>query len=367
MRASSVRFKVLLHLPHVMRVVVIVLLLAVLAGGVALSVRGCSGKTSTVADGGIVISGVSAASQFFDLGTAFVAFDGSYARAYDLKKGELLWEKSPDGSQGYRCSASGQLLALYKANSLYVYDPAGNVVFSTSTDQNIQSVLVGQTSAAVRFEDDSIQVIDKTGKTVDTIVSTEGKVMDYGFYSTSDLMWVLLLDDTGIEPKCVLNIYQPGKKLLAGFSTTEQLYYKPLMSGNDVYIVGTRSIDIRNTNDTSESSALIYGWTLKDYNLGEPPVLLFTLTDQGDHPTSLRVVSGGKAQDLRMPAGCTDLMMGASSVYGFAGQTLYSVPVAGGKTGSYSRPYAVDALLCRLKENRVLLSGENQVHLVTLP
>lgn len=42
MRASSLRFRFLLNMPHVMRYVVIALLVAALAGGVLLAVRGCA-------------------------------------------------------------------------------------------------------------------------------------------------------------------------------------------------------------------------------------------------------------------------------------------------------------------------------------
>ena len=69
---------------------------------------------------------------------------------------------------------------------------------------------------AVRYADDSIEIIDKTGKSVGVIQAENGAVMDYGMYSGSDLMWVLMLDDTGIEPRSQLNIHQPGKLLIAG-------------------------------------------------------------------------------------------------------------------------------------------------------
>ena len=367
MRASSFRFQFFLHMPHVLRVVVIVLLVALVGGGVLLAVRGCSPGTNALAGGGTAISGVSVDNQFYAMGSSFIAFDGSYARAYDTQKGQLQWERSPDGTSGYQCATSSQLLALYKANSLYVYDQAGNVAFSTSTQQNIASVSAGLTRVAVCYEDDSIEVFDSIGKSVEVITPTEGKLMDYALYSSSDLLWMLLLNDEGVEPKSILNIHQPGKLLMAGYSTTDQIYYKPLMSGNQVYIVGTRTIDVRNTNDTSESSVLVYGWTLRDSCSSGTLNILFTLTQQGDSPTSLRVVSGGKPVDLHMPAGCTDLLMGTSCVYGFAGQTVYSVPIAGGKTTASSLPYAVDGVLCRLSDNRVLLSGQGQVWMVTLP
>lgn len=367
MRASSVKFKFFLHMPHILRIVAIVLLVALVIGGIVFGVRGCTSTKNPLTDGGVAIVGVSPSVEFFAMGTGFVAFDGTYARAYDAK-GQLLWENSPDSSQGYQCASSSALLAVYKANSIYVYDTAGNTAFTVPVDQAIQSVAVGQTCVAIRYQDDSIQVIDKTGKAVETIAPTDGTVMDFGIYSQRDLLWVLLLNADGIEPKSQLNIHQPGKMLIAGYSTTQQLYYRPLAFGNQIYIVGTKTVDVRNTNDTSESSLQVYGWTLRDsVSTTDKLNILLALTEQGDNPTSLRVISGSTSTDLRMPAGCTDMIMGAKSVYGFSGQTIYSVPLEGGKTGTYSLPYAVDEVLCRLSDNRALLSGEGQVYLVTLP
>ena len=56
-RASSAKFNIQLHMPRIVRIVVIVLAIALLLGGALLAVRGCSRRTSTVGDGGIAISG----------------------------------------------------------------------------------------------------------------------------------------------------------------------------------------------------------------------------------------------------------------------------------------------------------------------
>ena len=109
MRASSVKFHFGLHMPVVLRTVLIAVLAVGLAAGIFFGVRGCSSGTGSLADGGTVISGANPSDQFYAMGQVFLAFDGSYARAYDVKKGELLWERSPDGSQGYQCDTSAQL------------------------------------------------------------------------------------------------------------------------------------------------------------------------------------------------------------------------------------------------------------------
>ena len=366
-RTSTVKFKMLLHLPHVMRYVVIALMVLAIAGGAVLGLRGCSRRGNTVADGGVEIRGAGAEAKYYAMKDAFIAFDGSSARAYDKKKGDLLWECTPDGSQGFKCAVSSDMMALFKEGMLYVYDKTGRVSFSTSSEEGIVDVKVGVSRAAIRYKDDSIQIIDSTGKQVERIAGDQGQVLDFGLYSSSDLMWVLMLDAEGIEPKCTLNIYQPGKLLIAGYSTTEQLYYQPIMHGSTVCIVGTQTVDMRNTDDMSESSVLVYGWTLGDWYAGEELTLLMTLTEQGDEPTALRIIRGQKMTDARMHAGCTDLMLGENYVYGFAGSTIIGVPVTGGQTQSWSLPYAVSDVLCKLDGRYVLLGSEGKVYLVELP
>ena len=366
-RTNSFRFNMLLHLPHILRYVVIALLVLALIGGAILGLRGCSRRRNTVADGGIEIRGANAAAEYHAMKNAFIAFDGSFARAYDAKKGELLWEVTPDGTQGFHCAVSSDLMALYKAGMLYVYDGTGRVSFSTSAEQNIADVAVGVSRIAIRYQDNSIRIIDSTGKEIERIENTQGQVLDFGLYSASDLMWVLTLNASGIEPECMLNIYQPGKLLIAGYSTTDQLYYQPIMHGSTICIAGTQTLDIRNTNDMSESSLLTYGWTLRDWYAGDQLTILMSLTEQGEHPTALRIIRGQNQQDVRMHAGCTDLMLGEAYVYGFSGSTIIGVPVSGGKTQSWSLPYAADDMLCRLSGSRALLSSEGRVFLVELP
>lgn len=353
-------------MPHVLRIVVIALLAAALICGAVLAVRGCAAGTGSLSGGGTVVSGVDPEMEFLPLGDGFVAFDGTYARAYDGKTATLLWERSPDRSDGYACDASEWLLALYKADSLYVYDTAGNVAFSVSPQRQIEDVSAGHSRVAVRYSDDTIEVIDSTGKSVETISPSDGQLLDFALYSSSDLLYTLSLDVSGISPRSSLSVYQPGKLLMAEFSTTDQLYYRALMNGSAVYIVGTRSVDGRSTSDDTENSVPIYGWTLQDAYIGEETHLLFALSGAEDK-TALRVLTGTEARDLHMPAGCTALCMGRDCVYGFSGQTVYSVPLSGGPCQVGSLPCSAQELLCRLKNGRVLLTDGAQVALTALP
>ena len=60
-------------------------------------------------------------------------------------------------------------------------------------------------------------------------------------------------------------------------------------------------------------------------------------------------------------------MLGENYVYGFAGSTIIGVPVTGGQTQSWSLPYAVSDVLCKLDGRYVLLGSEGKVYLVELP
>ena len=135
-------------------------------------------------------------------------------------------------------------------------------------------------------------------------------------------------------------------------------------------IAGTHSIDVRNTDDLSESSVLTYGWTPCAHTTDDTLRVLMKLTEQGDSPTTLRLLSGSaltESRDLHLPAGCTDLMLGKNYVYGFSGFTIVGLPISGGKTVSWSLPYAAESVLCRLDGTRALLSAEGKVYLVELP
>ena len=366
MRVSSAKFKALLRLPQFMRTALLVILCLLLTGCIVLGVTRC-GKGGKSSGGGTALTGAAPSAEYKLMKESVIGFDGSFARAYSVKNGDLLWECSPDGGQGFKCAVSQNLVVLYKAASLSVYDSQGKIAFTIAPEKSISEVRAGLTRIAVCYTDDTIEIFDSTGKSVETLSQTGGMVMDYAFYSTSDLLWVLSLDNTGIRPKSTVSIHQPGKMLIASFETTDQCYFQPVISGSSVFLIGGDTIDFRNTDNTSENSALVKGWSHLDTYLGEQVGLLFGLTEQGDTPQTLRVYTGDVPHDVHMHIGCTDLMLGDKYVYGFSGTLVYAAPINGGKTISSSLPCTVTDVLCRISGSRALVTDGQTVLLVNLP
>ncbi len=366
MKVSSVKIKTLTHLPQIMRTFLLIAFCVLLVFGIVLGFTRCS-NTGSISSGSITLTGASPNAEYTLMKEAVVAFDGSYARAFSTKNGDLLWECSPDGGQGYKCAVSSGLVVLYKAASMSVYSDTGALAFSCTPEKSISEVRAGQSRMAVLYTDDTIEIIDSTGKSVETLSPDNGKVMDYAFYSSSDLLWVLSLDNSGIRPKSTVSIHQPGKMLIASYSTTDQCYFKPVISGSTVCLIGNDTIDFRNTDSVSESSALVKGWSHIDTYSGEKTLLLFSLTEQGASPTTLRVFSGESSTDLHLHSGCTDVMLGDKYVYGFSGATVYALPVSGGKTVSASLPCTVTKVLCRISGSRVLVTDGTGVTFANLP
>ena len=349
-----------------MRNLLLIVLCLLLVGFIALGITKC-GKSGNHSGGGIALTGASPTAQYTLMKESVIGFDGSYARAYNTKTGDLLWECSPDGGQGYKCAVSSGLVVLYKAASMSVYTEEGKIAFTLSPEKSIERVSAGLTRIAVCYTDNTIEIFDSTGKSVETLTPDGGQIMDHAFYSSSDLLWVLSLDNTGIRPKSTVSIHQPGKMLIASFSTSDQCYFRPVISGSNVYLIGGDTIDFRNTDTTAENSALVKGWSHIDTYMDDAVSLLFSLTEQGENGTTLRVFTGEKSHDLHMHIGCSDLMLGDLYVYGFSGNIVYALPISGGKTVTASLPCTVSSLLCRISGSRALVTDGTSVMLVNLP
>ena len=304
-------------------------------------------------------------------GDGFLIFDGTALRYYD-DKGNYQWEYSLGVAGDIQFFAYDAQVVLWCDTSFALVKSDGSLNYSGQMAAPIESARCGSSLAALKLSgSDGVLILDLTGATVDNIELHQNALMDYGFYATGDLMWMLTLDVSGAVPVSMLQTYQPGKLLTGGYSFSDQIVYEALFHQEQITMEGTHYITTssKTANEAQASPIAIYGWELATWAMQKGvPAMLFTLTSQENTtPTALRVVQGTDITNLYVPPGSLAVYAGSNAVYSIGTNAVYSLPYAGGKTTSYSLPSPIDGIAAKLSGNKVLVTSEAHVYMLSLP
>ncbi len=362
---SALWFQLKLHWPLILWVGLILLLAAILAVGGLFVLRGCGFASETVTTGGVLLEGASPTDSYLPFGSRLLRFNGQTLFCID-KNGETVWDYALSDAAEYTLSASSTRAALYSGSNLILLDEKGDAVFSGRMDGTITRVRLGETSAAVEIEGaPSLLALNRNGETLDEIDVSASTLVDFGFYSSNDLLWTLSINRSGLSPSSRLDIYKPGKELVSSYMTDTQFYYKPLFYQDDVYILGTEALDLASASGVSYSA---YGWQYADSAVQDDGLTVaLTLSGQSDSTQVVRVFRQGELKDMHLPVGCFDLYCGPKGLYGVSAQALYLMPYDGGASQSFAFRGQVSQALCVFSGYMAVSTSDGQVRLMKLP
>jgi len=346
------------------------ILLLVLVLGIVLIARGCAkaddeseapGKTKT----GGAKTELLASQTVYPFNDGYITSNGVYIRAYDQKNAQR-WEFAPD-SGDVQFSASDNLVALWKDEGLYILDSDGQSTYSGRLSQPISQVRCGISQVAVQFKDgDSVQILSRDGNTVDTLELENLSILDFGFHSSNDLVWVMALDNSGTIPISYVNTYQPGKLSTGSHKFNDQIVYKALFDQNTSYLVTSRYLRVSAETD---SDILIYGWQYLDSAATrDGTALLFTRTNQISNPSDIKVICGSAEYDLRFPTDCMHVVAGDKYIYGVGPNAVYRMAYEDGASPqSFPTQIPINGIVAQLENGRLLVESENMVYMISLP
>ncbi len=172
--------------------------------------------------------------QFYAMGQVFLAFDGSYARAYDVKRASCSGSVRRTGRRGISATRvrSWRRFTKGQHSSMSTTRRAAWPFFGDDGAAHRAAGARGAgASVAVRYADDSIEIIDKTGKErgSDPGGKRRGGGLRHVFRQRPDVG-----ADAGRHGHRAQEPAQhssAGQAAHRGYSTSSQLYYKPLMHG----------------------------------------------------------------------------------------------------------------------------------------
>ncbi len=311
------------------------------------------------------------------MGTGVIYYDGSMLYALD-GKGARKWNYYAGANAGFDVSSSGICTWTGSLVSYLNYD-TGTQMFSVTMPGTVMSAKAGSTYIAVcTGEEDSaiMKVLDKKGVQVDSIDSKDVTVLDYGFFSDGNLLWIMTLDTDGTVPLNCLKTYKPGRSQTGSITDDDEIVYKTMFYSSYLRTVGTqyiRTYDYKGIEDTA-ARTLLYGWYMQDvYTSGDndtEPLMVFISKDQAGTTGSfqdLRIIKGNTERFIRMPYRCSEIYAGKNVVYGFTGQYLIVYYLSNGEHVIYQMPVYADDVIGMTDDFKAIVSSEGSMYLVQLP
>lgn len=359
----------MMKIPRPIRFLVFLLLLAGIVALVIVGVRlFLSGTARTSLDGELTSVAIGEEVQRF--GSGYIASDGIRIRCYN-ERGEMQWD---DGAFSQKCefTCSSTMVALWRENNLRLLDASGVMKYNKTQASTIELVRCGTQNAGIYMpgtEKELLVVNRDTGNVIDEISLSGETVLDFGFYTDQDSLWVLMLDSSGAMPITYLSLYKPGISHM-GYCRFDQVVYKVIPYQGSLYAIGSRDLSVINANgELQTNTVLVHGWQYLDHvEAKENCIFLFGLTGEiGGNPTRLKMVQGDTSTEMHIPSGSLMAMITNKAVYGISSASVQAIPLDGSANQSYALPFEAEAAAGKLSQNRVLLQVGQEMRSISLP
>ena len=131
-------------------------------------------------------------------GDGFIYYNGSTLSSVS-SQGAQQWSYSVGGNASFAAGESG--VAVWSGRRLSVIDRGnGDTLHTGQMDEDILSAKAGAVYTAVLLSpehDSTMVLLENGGREVDRLTFADQTVLDYGFFSSDTLFWVMTLDTSG--------------------------------------------------------------------------------------------------------------------------------------------------------------------------
>lgn len=352
-------------------VILIVALVLTLSFLFAVLIRNVSGGSNF---GSYKALSIPANAQVQVVGDGFVYYDGStITRVSASGKTEWTYLVGTNAS----ISAGAASVAAWSDETITLVDMENGVpTYSNAQDDAVLSVRVGEKYAAALLgseTDGTVVVLETGGKLVYQVEFAQQTVIDYGFFSSGNLLWVMALDTSGSVPTCEITTYKPSNRRVVGLiSDTEQLMYNVTFQSAFIRCTGITYLKVYDYTGTEDETQrkLVYGWTLLSADEGDNPMMALVPTGESDgtgEMKDVRMMRAGLDQIVRMPFSCEALVARGDAVYGFSKDGYVMVAAASRqKVNAYQMPFDIDEVYGVTDGGAAVVRAGSTVYIISL-
>ena len=309
------------------------------------------------------------------LGDGVIYGDTTHLHALN-SSGRQIWNYLVGAGFSFEANEDG--VAAWTGSSVALLNGRdGEQLFSGVMKQPVLSASMGSRYAAVLIgedaQDSTLVIMEHGGRIIDEIGLPNLTVLQYGFFNSGDMLWVMSLDTEGTVPMSQLTTYKPGRMQSGNITDSDQVLYQVMFQSPNVYTVGTtyaKVYDYTGVEDVARRR-LVYGWYLMDSDgEGANSLMAFAPMSQVGSQVSVsdvRMISGSVDRTVRMPFECFALAVRNNRVYGFSGQYVMSYGLNDAKATTTQLPVQCDAMLGITEKNEAIVVSGGSVYLVALP
>ena len=314
----------------------------------------------------------SADAEYACVGPDIVYLNQSVLTCIDARLNNV-WQCSIDPGS-LKLDANDSVVVAYGENAIQCVDKNGALLFATRIDGQVQSARAGVNKVAVYvkqvLEDKTpayILVFDLAGNSLYQIDVAGKYVLDYGFDSQSDQLYMLELDVTGSVPISRISTYRPETQAMTGIKELkDQLVASVRMVGKDIYAMGTNRLTIYPAANTGNSrDILTYGWMAEDLSALVETKFVYIPAQEGEIDIARIIRASGDETKINLPPGVFGIIATDEKIYCFANGSYF---VYTGE-GKFLRTYEGISADCvtRATPGHVFLTQGSSISLMTLP
>lgn len=309
------------------------------------------------------------------LGDGVIYGDSTHLHALN-SSGRQKWNYMVGAGFSYDARQTG--VSAWTGSSLTLLNAQnGEPLFSGTMDAPVISAVMGEEYAAVLIgadeQNSTLIIMEHDGREIDEITLSNLTVLDYGFFNTGKMLWVMSLDTEGTVPMSQLTTYRPGRMQSGNITDSEQVLYQVMFDSPNVYTVGTTYAKVYDYTGVEDASRrmLVYGWYLMDSGgSGSSALMAYVpMAQAGSRVTvsDVRMVCGDVDRTVRMPFVCHSLAVAKNQVYGFADQYIMRYGLNDASAKIVQLPMRCDGMLGVTDANQAILASGESVYLVNLP
>jgi hypothetical protein len=312
-------------------------------------------------------------SEYFSVGSNIVYLNQDTLTCVDSHL-KTVWQCKLYKS-GLKLIANDHVIAATSEDAIQCIDENGAQLFTTRIDGTVQSARVGADKVAVSvkqvLEDSApayILIFDLAGNSLYQIPITGKYVLDYGFDSQSDQLYMLELDVTGSVPISRISTYRPETQAMTGIKELkDQLVSDVSIIGKDIYAMGTNRMTIYPAANTGNSrDILTYGWMMEDINSSGDPKFIYIPSKDGAIDIARIIRSSGDETKINLPPNVFRIIDTNDKIYCFANNSFFVYTGEGKFLRSYDLDFNIDGVQ-RAMTNHVFVTQGTSIYMMTLP